>query len=493
VSDRVALLAAICAHPDDDTPRLVYADWLDEHGEGKRAAHIRAQVEHHRLSTADTVVALLDGLLMDGVVDGTERIDWGAVDADLGAYAVARRAAEKRPFNLTLKGEGVPRVRGVTYYADWRGFYDAVTIDNAASFLKHADAIFRAAPITNLTFWELTAEQASEFVAAGHLARIRALDFETNVEPDAIRIFGTHPDAAGVRRLDLYGGDEAADSVDALAAGKHWTGLESLYLDALEESDDPPDELQVAALFVRPQFRNLQSLFAWYSQVGDAAVKAITKKLTGLRRLDLIGNPISERGWTALATAKTLRNLRHLDLSGCETEDADPAPLVTTANLPNLCALELGGNSLSGPDPKVLARPGRGPGLRVLNLSNSALSAAGVEALASCPAVRGVWHLNLEGAGLGDDHLERFTRRAAFERLTYLHLGSNGLTSRGAKLLAQWPGAAHLQGLDVSRNAIGESGTKALIASPYLKELKHLRASGRGTAILKKHFKKVFA
>jgi uncharacterized protein (TIGR02996 family) len=31
VSDEDALLAAIREHPDEDTPRLAYADWLDEH------------------------------------------------------------------------------------------------------------------------------------------------------------------------------------------------------------------------------------------------------------------------------------------------------------------------------------------------------------------------------------------------------------------------------------------------------------------------------
>ena len=48
MSDRDALLAAILAHPDDDTPRLVYADWLDEHDEPDRAEFIRIQ---HRLPT----------------------------------------------------------------------------------------------------------------------------------------------------------------------------------------------------------------------------------------------------------------------------------------------------------------------------------------------------------------------------------------------------------------------------------------------------------
>lgn len=35
------LLQAILAAPDDDTPRVVYADWLDDHGEVTLAAAIR--------------------------------------------------------------------------------------------------------------------------------------------------------------------------------------------------------------------------------------------------------------------------------------------------------------------------------------------------------------------------------------------------------------------------------------------------------------------
>jgi uncharacterized protein (TIGR02996 family) len=45
MSDEDALLAAIAAHPDEDTPRLMYADWLDEHGRPLRAEFIRVQIE----------------------------------------------------------------------------------------------------------------------------------------------------------------------------------------------------------------------------------------------------------------------------------------------------------------------------------------------------------------------------------------------------------------------------------------------------------------
>jgi uncharacterized protein (TIGR02996 family) len=38
-------LQAIAEQPDDDTPRLVSADWLDEHGDPARAEFIRVQIE----------------------------------------------------------------------------------------------------------------------------------------------------------------------------------------------------------------------------------------------------------------------------------------------------------------------------------------------------------------------------------------------------------------------------------------------------------------
>src|SRR5215470_6533504 len=39
-----AFVLAILEHPEDDTPRLVFADWLDEHDQPERAEFIRLQV-----------------------------------------------------------------------------------------------------------------------------------------------------------------------------------------------------------------------------------------------------------------------------------------------------------------------------------------------------------------------------------------------------------------------------------------------------------------
>ena len=44
-----SFLEDILAHPDDDTPRLIFADWLDEQGDSARAEFIRVQIERASL------------------------------------------------------------------------------------------------------------------------------------------------------------------------------------------------------------------------------------------------------------------------------------------------------------------------------------------------------------------------------------------------------------------------------------------------------------
>src|SRR5262245_37079412 len=47
------LLQEIVTHPEDDAPRLVYADWLEDHGQPQRAEFIRLQIEVARIEEAE--------------------------------------------------------------------------------------------------------------------------------------------------------------------------------------------------------------------------------------------------------------------------------------------------------------------------------------------------------------------------------------------------------------------------------------------------------
>ena len=53
MSDAHALLEAVRDLPHDDLPRLAYADWLEEHGEGDRAEFIRTQIALAGLPAGD--------------------------------------------------------------------------------------------------------------------------------------------------------------------------------------------------------------------------------------------------------------------------------------------------------------------------------------------------------------------------------------------------------------------------------------------------------
>ena len=59
-ADESALLRAVCDNPDDDAPRLIYADWLDDTGNVARVARaefIRLQIGLARAPLSDRTVA----------------------------------------------------------------------------------------------------------------------------------------------------------------------------------------------------------------------------------------------------------------------------------------------------------------------------------------------------------------------------------------------------------------------------------------------------
>src|SRR5687767_12762966 len=70
MNDRVGLVQAISDNPEDDVPRLVYADWLEEHGEAQRGQLGRLQCRR----AADEGEAGVLGEYLKGL-EGWERSD----------------------------------------------------------------------------------------------------------------------------------------------------------------------------------------------------------------------------------------------------------------------------------------------------------------------------------------------------------------------------------------------------------------------------------
>src|SRR5436189_3592451 len=74
-----AFLQAIRDNPADDTVRLIYADWLEEHGDAARARFIRLQIDLDRRAPFDPSLPELEGAA-DELRKGHEAA-WGAPPA----------------------------------------------------------------------------------------------------------------------------------------------------------------------------------------------------------------------------------------------------------------------------------------------------------------------------------------------------------------------------------------------------------------------------
>jgi uncharacterized protein (TIGR02996 family) len=139
-------LRAICADPEDDTVRLVYADWLDENGDPDRAEFIRLQIQRAQLKAGGESPKELK-------------------DRDV---LLRRLHEERRRRELPLK------ILPDTWQRFWRGFVSGVTA-NAGYLLQNADAIFTAAPIQFLHVRRLTDGTAERFGEMDGLRHIHGL------------------------------------------------------------------------------------------------------------------------------------------------------------------------------------------------------------------------------------------------------------------------------------------------------------------------------
>src|SRR5882757_4134409 len=91
-TDAEAFLQRIRAYPDDDAPRLIFADWLDEQGTTEasdRAEFIRVQVALAQLPPDDPRRPAL--LLAARELETAYKLVWDAPFAGLASNLIYRR------------------------------------------------------------------------------------------------------------------------------------------------------------------------------------------------------------------------------------------------------------------------------------------------------------------------------------------------------------------------------------------------------------------
>jgi uncharacterized protein (TIGR02996 family) len=287
----LAFLAAIKEHPEDDTRRLLLADWLGEHGgpaDVARAEFVRLQCRCARLPAADPRRAGLQRREQELLARHRE--------AWLGP--LLRRAAGWR-FE-----RGLLALRAVARRCTGR-------------VMAAVAASEEGAWVCSLRLQYLAAGAAARVAAAPLLAHLTVLELPYNrLGPRGVATVVSSPHLTRLTRLDLSGTGLGDEGAQALAAA--------------------------------PRLARLTALDLALNRIGAGGVAALaaSDRLAGLGHLGLFGNDAGDRGAAALAASPVLARLTSLDLRRNGIGDAGAWALAASPHLTGLTALRVEDNRI---------------------------------------------------------------------------------------------------------------------------------------------------
>jgi uncharacterized protein (TIGR02996 family) len=468
-----AFLQAIVKNPDDDTSRLVYADWLEEQGDAARAEFIRVQIELARGGVPAARRRQLKA--RERELFSRHKNHWdGGVLCEIGSWhyrrgivesiRTARRFSQKRANEIFR----LYPIRKILF--DSMGEILGTDVSPFIRWLANWPALAR---VESLAFWgdsgagetSINRAELSVLLASRRLRRLRYLDISDNDEMD-----GIGEDLAGSRVLKqltaltllLVG----ADVVAHLAASRYtprltrltlpdngldagamvhmagWPAVAKLkWLDLRNNSIGPEG---AEALAASPYLRQLHVLdlsqFHWHEpgRIGDRGLRALVSsgKLDGARRLALVDNGIGPEGARMLTR---LGELRSLDLRGNGSLGTEGMrALAGSANLAGLRRLDVGICDLGDAGARALARSSHLHRLIELTAYVNDISDAGVRALASSSVLDRVRLFGLGGnRRITDAGARALARSRHLEQLERLDLGTTGIGPEGQRLLRE--------------------------------------------------------
>jgi uncharacterized protein (TIGR02996 family) len=264
-----AFLQDILAHPDDDAPRLIFADWLEEQGD---AASV-ARAEFIRVQCALT----------------------------RGELPLQKRAELDRRQQQLLEQYGNqwarPIHRWVRTWEFHRGFIDTVAM-SADSFFAEANRLFGRAPIRSLTLRPLTYPS-----------------LHPDVRPPLILIavLADNKHLRRLRSLSLSDNQMESQHLRALVVSKHLTSLTKLDL-----SNNRIGDGGIGALSGAPLLGRLEHLNLCGNDIGANGLRALahaleelsrSRKGLRLQRLELSYDNLSAAGQRVIANSLLLRRL----------------------------------------------------------------------------------------------------------------------------------------------------------------------------------------
>jgi uncharacterized protein (TIGR02996 family) len=389
-----AFLGAIRESPDDDTPRLVYADWLDDHGDAARAEFIRTQCELARSPGKERRVEL----------EGRER-----------EMLSANRAAWLGPLARELQYD---------HCTFRRGFPEELTL-RPRTMVKMAEDLDARVPAGRVTLCGGFGDPAMKALMAGPcLGWVAGLRYE-------------HP------RVTESGLEMVAGSVNV----PHLAELSVRFANFTAPG--------LLALTTSPRRGALRRLdlhrFVWNetSPPATAAAFAAPGMLFRLRSLSLHGHGLGPSGAAALAGTENLAEVKELDLLLNGLGDEGAIALARSPHLRGLSSLSLQTNDLTSRSVRELADSSLLDGIRSLNLSVNAVGDEGAEALAASPRLARIERLDLFGARLTDRGAEALAASPRLSNLTSLELVANALTDRGSQALFESPYLRRLERISI--------------------------------------------
>jgi uncharacterized protein (TIGR02996 family) len=386
MSTEKALFQSVLDAPDDDAPRLVYADWLEEHGQPERAEFIRVQ------------------LAQEGEPE----------------HGLRWRELEKRSLAL-LKGhrrKWGPAADGLAWAPEFRrGFVESVCT-SARDFADRPDELFARAPLRSLRI--TMRNEVEDELPEGF--RSPALRQALAQSDGAYRtLLARRFRSPALRRLrHLYVTTLTRTEVTALAGSPYADGLTDLGF-----GNWAAQEMSLREVFHSRRLGRVESLLLdgflneGESVLNDLAASPLARQLARLQ----VVRPWAPEEVGALVEAPALRNLHVLRLFhhyfGSCTLSQIARILAGSALLPQLHTLSLkgtrGGKAVGprqGDDSaRSLARSPGAAGLRVLDLSDITISDAGARALLESPHLGGLWWLGIRGGGLSRPMLTALRRR----------------------------------------------------------------------------------
>lgn len=238
LEEHEAFLRAIFDAPEDDTPRLVYADFLEENGDIERAELIRTTCEHHRLlslTPGDPGLAGMEDILRRRV-EAQQRLA-ASRPAAFKRYDVYHRGFETRPPPLILSADDLAepaalRGRVAAERAEWYGMTGLSILAARPLGADAVNALFDLPFTQQVTDWNLgghVEELGNEEEAedAGTFGLIDLIERPV-ITLQGLEALAAHRGARRIRSLNLTHNQLGNDAVRALARSPHLIRLERL-------------------------------------------------------------------------------------------------------------------------------------------------------------------------------------------------------------------------------------------------------------------------